>query len=75
MSKRNALEDQELAYPNMCSGLMIFNSDDDNDNNGGDNNLQLSNKVEYHMKNYPDQDWIDNTLQDLHYSSYHMKAD
>ena len=24
MSKRNALEDQELAYPNMCSGLMIF---------------------------------------------------
>ena len=53
----------------------ICNSDDDNDSNGGDNNLQLSNKVEYHMKNYPDQDWIDNTLQDLHYSSYHMKAD
>jgi len=24
MSERNAVEDQELAYPNMCSGLMIF---------------------------------------------------
>ena len=24
MSERNAAEDQELAYPNMCSGLMIF---------------------------------------------------
>ena len=47
----------------------ICNSDDDNDNNEGDNNLQLSNEVEYHMKNYPDQAWIDNTLQDLHYSS------
>ena len=46
----------------------ICNSDDDNDNNGGDNKLQLSNEVEYHMKNYPDQAWIDNTLQDLHYS-------
>ena len=53
----------------------ICNSDDDNDNNGGDNKLQLSNEVEYHMKNYPDQAWIDNTLQDLHYSSYHIKAD
>ena len=53
----------------------ICNGDDDNDNDGGDNNLQLSNEVEYHMKNYPDQAWIDNTLQDLHYSSYHMKAD
>ena len=70
MSQRNAVEDQELAYPND-----ICNSDDDNDNNGGDNNLQLSNEVEYHMKNYPDQAWIDNTLQDLHYSSYHMKVD
>ena len=53
----------------------ICNSDDDNDNNEGDNNLQLLNEVEYHLKNYPDQTWIDNTLQDLHYSSYHMKAD
>lgn len=24
MSERNTVEDQELAYPNMCSGLMIF---------------------------------------------------
>ena len=47
----------------------------DNDNNEGDNNLQLSNEVEYHMKNYADQAGIDNTLQDLHNSSYHMKAD
>ena len=53
----------------------ICYSDDDNDNNQGDNNLQLSNEVEYHIKNYPDQAWIDNTLKDLHYSSYHMKAD
>ena len=53
----------------------ICNSDDDNDNNQGDNNLQLSNEVEYHIKNYPDQAWIHNTLKDLHHSSYHMKAD
>ena len=24
MSEKNAVEDQELAYPNMCSGLMII---------------------------------------------------
>lgn len=24
MSERNPVKDQELAYPNMCSGLMIF---------------------------------------------------